>query len=171
MKTRRPLFAVVLSVLVAVIGGVVGGSSPALAVVSIASSGTTTIPYSGTVSGAPESVFLSGYVQIAMKVVRDPDFGKPPIVLLSIDLSKVSGVGLKTGTRYVTSGGQELIRPRVPTDVVEITFAFFPSGTGGFTRARQALASFTLNYDVSTGAFASGTASTSVNVTDSLSAQ
>ena len=169
MKTRRPLFAVALALLVGSIGGLVGGSSPALAVVSIASSATTTMPYGGTVDGAPERVFLLGFVQIAMVVVRDPDFGTPPAVRLSIDFSNVSGIGLKTGTRYVTSGGQELVRPLVATDVVDVTFAISPSDATGFTRARQALASFTLKYNVPAEAFASGTASPAVNV--SLPAQ
>jgi len=170
MKTRRPLFAVVLLLLVGIIGGLVGGSSPALAVVSIASSGTTTITYAGTVRGAPEPVFLLGFVQFDMVVVRDPDFGTPSVVRLSIDFSHVAGVGMKTGTKYVTSGEQYLIRPLVATDVVDVTFAIHPSGATGFTRARPALASFTLNYNVRTEAFASGTVSTSVNVTDILPA-
>ena len=171
MKTRRPLFTVVLLVLVASIGGLVGGSSPALAVVAIASSGTTTIAYGGIVRGAPEPVFLVGFVQFQMDVVRDPDFGTPPTVRLSIDFSHVAGIGMKTGTKYLTSGGQDLIRPLVPTDKVEVTYAIHPTGVGGFLRARPALASFTLNYNVKAEAFASGTASASVDVTDSLPAQ
>ena len=172
MKTRRSLFAVVLALLVGSIGGLVGGSSPALAVVAIASSATTTIPYAGTVRGAPEPVFLVGFVQIDMVVVEDPDFGTPPSVRLSIDFSNVSGVGVKSGMKYVTSGGQDLIRPLVATDVVDVTFAILPAvGIASFTRARPALASFTLEYNVSTEAFARGTASPAVNVTDILPAQ
>src|SRR3989442_5577997 len=159
MKTRRPLFAVVLLLLVGSIGGLVGGSSPALAVVSIASSGTTTIPYAGTVRGAPEGVFLLGFVQFDMVVVQDPDFGTPPVVRLSIDFSHVAGVGTKTGTKYVTSGGQDLIRPLVATDVVDVTFAIMPSSATGAARTRSALASFTLNYNVGTSTFTSRTAS------------
>src|SRR5215510_1510056 len=94
MQTRRLLFAVILALLVGIIGGLVGGSSPALAVVSIASSDTIQIPYGGVLRGTPENVLLSGFVQIDTVVVRDPDFGTPPIVLLSIDFSNVSGVGL-----------------------------------------------------------------------------
>ena len=168
MKTRRPLFAVVLALFVGIIGVLVGGSSPALAVVSIASSGTTTIPYGGMVQGAPENVFLVGFVQIDMVVVRDPDFSTPPAVRLSIDFSNVHGIGLKTGTRYVTSGGQELMRPLVASDVVDVTFAIHPSGAGGFMRARPALASFTLKYNVRTEAFVSGSASPVVNIADLL---
>ena len=73
MKTCRPLFAVVLALLVGIIGGLVGGSSPAFAVVSIASTGTTRIPYGGVVRGAPEPVLLVGVVQFEMVVVRDPE--------------------------------------------------------------------------------------------------
>jgi len=164
MKTRRPLFIVVLALLVGIIGVLVGGSSPALAVVSIASSGTTTIPYGGVVEGAPESVFLLGFVQIDIVVVEDPDFGTPPTVRLSIDFSHVSGVGLKTGTKYVTSGGQDLVRPLVDKDVFDVTFTVQPSGAAGVTRARSALASFTLNYNVRTETFTNGTASPLVNV-------
>jgi hypothetical protein len=165
MKTRR-LFvsASALLLVVGIAGGLAGGSRPAHAVVSIAYSGSNTVPYSGTVDGPPESVFLSGLVQIAFLVARDPDFGKPPSVLLDIDLSNVSGVGLKTGTRYVTSGGQRLLRPLVAADVVDVTFPFFPSGPGGSALARQALASFTITYNVTTGSVTSVTTSPSVNV-------
>ena len=102
-----------------------------------------------------------------------PDFDTPPSVRLSTDFSNVTGVGLKTGTKYVTSGGQELPRPLVATDIQTggLTFAFFPRGATGFTRARQALASFTLNYNLRTETFVSGTAGPSVNVTDRLPAQ
>jgi len=112
---------------------------------------------------------LLGFVQFDMVVVQDPDFGTPPVVRLSIDFSHVAGVGTKTGTKYVTSGGQDLIRPLVATDVIDVTFAIVPSSATGAARARQALASFTLNYNVGTETFSSGTASPAVNV--SLPAQ
>jgi len=174
MKIRRPLFIVVLALLGAIIGGLVGGSSPALAVVSIASTGTTTIAYGGLVRGDPvagaEPVLLVGFVQFQMTVINDPDFGTPPSVQLSIDFSHVGGVGTKTRTRYVTAGEQYLVRPLVALDVVEVTFPILPVTTGGLAGARSALASFTLKYNVSAETFASGTASPSVNITDSLPA-
>jgi hypothetical protein len=121
--------------------------------------------------GDPENVLLLGSVQIDTVVVRDPDFGAPPIVLLSIDFSNVSGVGLKTKTKYVTSGGQDLVRPLVAKDVVDVTFAIFPDNDTGFTSARPALASLTLHYNLRQEAFVSGTASPAVNVTDLLPPQ
>ena len=109
--------------------------------------------------GASERVLLVGFVQIGMAVVRDPDFGEPTAVRLSLDFSNVNGVGLRTGTKYLSSGGQEIIRPLVATDVVNVTFAIHPSGATGFMSARPALASFTLKYNVGSEAFASGSAS------------
>ena len=44
-----------------IVWGLVGGSSPALAAVAIASSRTTTIPHRGTVQGPPEPIFLVGF--------------------------------------------------------------------------------------------------------------
>ena len=165
MKRRRPSSTpVVLSLIAGISAALVGGSSPARAAVSTTPSATTMVSYWGTVDGLPESVFLSGPVQITTTVVRDPDFGKPPSVLLSIDLSNVSGVGVSTGTRYITSGTQNLIRPLVATDVVEMTFPFFPSGAGGAARARSALASFTIKYNVSTGSVVTVTVSPNVNL-------
>ena len=155
MKRRRPWFLVVLSLLVVIVGGQVGGSSPALAVVSNSPLGTTAVSYSGTVHGQPENVFLSGLVQITRTVVRDPDFGRPAAVLYEIDFSQVTGHGMKTGQTYVTSGNQVLIRPLVASDVVDVTFNFYPSG-GSIMAARSALASFTFNYNVAAGT-ASGT--------------
>lgn len=162
MKIRRPaVTAVVLLLVVGVAGGLVGGSNPAHAVVSIASSGTSIVPYSGTVDGPQESIFLSGYVLIKMMVVRDPDFGKTPTVRLDIDLSNVTGVGLKTGATYVASGNQDLVRPLAATDVVEITFAVVPNRAAMSTRT--ALASFAFNFNVATGTFIQATASTAVD--------
>jgi hypothetical protein len=152
-----------------VAGALVGGGNPAHAVVSIASSGTTVIPYSGTVDGPPESVFLSGFILIRTVVVTDPDLGRPPIVLLDIDVSNVTGVGVRTGTRYVASGSQNLTRPLVASDAVDVTFAVLPDLPGGPLSARSALASLTLNFNLASRSFVEAAASTSVNVADSLS--
>jgi hypothetical protein len=164
MNRRRLTFTRALVLLVGIVASAVGESSPALAVVSIPFSGTTVIPYSGTLDGLPEGVFLFGLVQISMNVVRDPDFGQPPIVVLSFDLGNVLGVGLSTGANYVASAGQALVRPLVASDVVEITFPVMPSGAGGALKARPAVASFTLNYNLATGRLTGATASSLVNL-------
>ena len=156
MKMRRPMLArVVLSLLVAMLGGLLGGTS-ALADSSIA------IAISGTVDGSPESVYVSGLAQITSTLVKtDPKFNHPPRVILSFDLHNVSGKGLSTGAMYVTKTQDDMLRPLAPSDVVAITFPLYPNTAIGFRSARAGLASFTLNFDVTTGAITGGTATVS----------
>jgi len=157
MKTRRPVFArVVILLLVAMLGGLLGGSRWALA------DSTVDVAIFGTVDGAPEGVYVSGVAQITSKVMKvGPKFNHPRSVMLSIDLHNVSGQGLSTGATYVITGQDEVLRQLVASDLVEITFPLYPDEPGGFTSARAGLASFTLTFDVSTGALTGGTATVS----------
>src|ERR687895_696327 len=59
---------------------------------ALATSSAVGVPIRGIVSGEPESVAFSGQAQIKSRLVRDPDFSRPSL-LLTIDLSSVSGVG------------------------------------------------------------------------------
>ena len=161
MKTLPLLFAILAGLLL-------GGGSAAVAVVSIASSSTTAVAYSGTLYGQPEDVYLSGLVQISTVVVRDPDFGKPPKVVLSIDFGNVSGQGLKTGTRYVAGGNQVLTRPLVARDIVDVIFPIYARGTTGAAGARSAKASFALTYDTTTGAVTGVSASATADASPAL---
>ena len=167
MSSRRQIVARVVALLVA---ATLAWAGQAFGVVSSPSSGTTMVAYSGTVDGPPESVFLSGFVGIKATVVRDPESGRPPIVLLHIDLSNVVGVGITTGSTYVASGDQDLIRPLAASDVVDVTFAIVPKRAEGALEARTALASFTLTFNVATGVLTRGVAATAVNVADRLPA-
>src|SRR5437899_368039 len=146
MKMRRSLFnPVVLSLVVEIAASLMLGGT---AVLAAPVQNTIVIPIAGTVGGPPESVSISGNVQIKTTLVLDPDFGNPPAVLLSIDfLPNVTGRGLSTGTNYVAPGEQDLIRPLADALVIEMTFPFFPDTPGGFLSARSGLASFTLTYD------------------------
>ena len=163
MKTSRSLALVALSLLVVIAAGLLAGERPAGAVVSIASSNTTAVSYSGTVHGQPEDVYLSGLVQVSRVVMRDPDFGTPPLVVVSIDFSNVTGQGLRTGARYVAGGNQILTRPLVSTDVVNVIFPFYLRGSTGTVGARSAQASFTLTYDVATGTSTGASAGTTAD--------
>jgi hypothetical protein len=156
MKTRRPLFArVVISLLVAMLGGLLGGPS-ALADSSVA------IAISGTVDGSSESVYVSGLAQITSTLVKtDPKFNHPPRVILSVDLSNVTGKGLRSGATYVTKSQDELLRPLVPSDQIAMAFPLYPNTTIGFRSARAGLASFNLSFDVTTGNITGGTATVS----------
>ena len=72
---------------------------------STSSTTTTTstsalVPVSGVVTGGAESVSFSGQAKVSASVVTDPDFGGTPTVILSIDLSGLSGVGANRGPRW-----------------------------------------------------------------------
>ena len=153
MQTSRPLSGRGASyLLVAMLGGLPATTTAALAASSVA------IPISGTVDGLPERVSVSGRARITSTLVKtDPKYHHPPRVILGFDLDKMSGRGVSTGTRYVTRSRDEMLRPLVASDVVEITFPLQPRVAKGFTAARAALASFTLNFDVNTGALTGGT--------------
>ena len=154
MEIRRPVFArIVVSLLVVTLGGLLGDSRPALADSSVA------VAIFGTVDGAPEPVYVSGVARITSRLMKTgAKFNHPRSVMLSIDLHDVSGQGLSTGAAYITESQEDVMRPLVASDLVEITFPLYPKGLGGLTSARAGLAAFTLTFDVSTGALTGGTA-------------
>jgi len=154
MEIRRPVFArIVVSLLVVTLGGLLGDSRPALADSSVA------VAIFGTVDGAPEGVYVSGVARITSRLMKTgAKFNHPRSVMLSIDLHDVSGQGLSTGAAYITESQEDVMRPLVASDLVEITFPLYPKGLGGLTSARAGLAAFTLTFDVSTGALTGGTA-------------
>ena len=153
MRSRRSQFALFgVSLLLAVLTGSV--SAPAAPFTS-----TVTVPIAGMVTaGQSENVTLSGSVQILSTVAVDQLLGNPPRERLSIKLVNVSGVGLSTGTTYVAKGEQSLLRVLVLSDLIEITFPFFPNTPSGASSARSALASITLKFDLLTGALTGATA-------------
>ena len=112
---------------------------------------TSLVAVSGIVSGSPESVSFSGTAKIGTRLAPDPDFGSPSLVV-SIDLSGVSGVGSSTRTKYVISGPEIVQKRLVPSYAVDITFPFYKSGTMGTAGARSGQATFSFNVDSATGA-------------------
>src|SRR4029077_125893 len=82
------------------------------------SSATTTtstsalVPVTGVVTGGAESVSSSGKAKVSANVVTDPDFGGTPTVVLSIDLSGLSGVGAAARKKYGTADGAIVNRRR-----------------------------------------------------------
>jgi hypothetical protein len=136
---RRALFAPAALLAAALAAPPAAAQQPAAALV----------PLAGIVSGSPESVSFSGQARIQSRLVPDPDFGRPSL-LLSIDLSSVTGVGSSTKAVYSVAT-QELVQRRLAgTHTVVITFPF--SKTSGATVVRSAVASFALDFDVNTGA-------------------
>jgi hypothetical protein len=162
MKTSRVLFKLGASSLVVLAGAIPTSLANAQTAISAStttatstSSTTTTtrtsalVTVKGAVVGAPENVNFSGQAQVKASVVTDPDFGAQPTVLLTIDMSSVTGVGASTGKKYVVSGLGTLNRRLNATDLVQVTFPFYQSGANP-TSARIGSASFSMSYNVST---------------------
>ena len=137
------------SVLVAV-GGTATGVSAAAA--------TTTL--AAATLAAPEAVAFSGQATVTSKVVTDPDFGGQTNVVLTIDLSKVTGVGQSTGAKYGFEGQPVIqIRPFVASDLVNGTVAFARIGAAGTGGSRVASMSCALTFNTTTKALAKATVS------------
>jgi hypothetical protein len=166
MNTRKSLFTRALPLaapLVVLVSGAVM-SSPAGAQASLSaattsatstSSTTTTtatsalVTIKGIVSAPAESVSFSGQAQVNTNVVTDPDFGNPPTVILSIDLSGVTGVGSSSRKKYVVASKDVLNRRLSPGDTVQVNFPFYVSGASP-TSASVGTASFNLSFDTAT---------------------
>jgi hypothetical protein len=142
------------AIMASVVSGSPASAQPAAMRTTSATTTTTAtaalVPVKGIVSGLPESVSFSGQAQLKANVVTDPDFGSPPTLVLSIDLSKVTGVGSSTGKKYVTSNQEILTRRLSAADTVQATFPFYLSGDSTMTSSRVGTASFNLSFNVNT---------------------
>jgi hypothetical protein len=162
MKTRRTLSTPgFLTILVLASAGLVaaGALAQTAATPNPLVPTSTVVAISGTVSGLPESVYFTGPVQVSTRPAPGRIAGATAHVVVSIDLRNISGRGLSTGTTYLTSGQANLTRLFVASDVIEVTFPFFRTGTAGNPSTRTGLASFNLSYDVTTGALTAASAS------------
>jgi hypothetical protein len=158
---RLPVTRVVLSLLVAALSGLAWWAGVSATPVNAPI--TALIPVSGIVSGQPESVKFSGQAKVSSELVLDPSrFHHPPAVLLTVDLSNVSGTGSSTSAKYSAgSDGTIVFRQLVSADTIEVTFPF-SRGTmtmSGMSSVRTGVASFALSFDLNSGAITSGTAS------------
>lgn len=157
MKIRRALLkSGVLAAAVAAVGGAAWWASEPVEAAGVWN--TSFVRLRGTVSGSPESVSFDGDAKISTRLAPDPDFGAPGLVI-SIDLTGISGDGSRSDARYVISG-PEIVQKRLAASyTVDITFAFYKSGTDGTSGARTGLASVALNVNTTTGSISSATGS------------
>lgn len=127
-------------------------------VVTAARADTVAVAMSGTVSGQPESVSFAGNASVTSRLAPDPDFGKPRLVL-TIDLTGISGVGAQSAAKYVVYGPEIVQRGLAATHSVQVTFPFKAYASPDTVLARSGLASFSLTFDLSTGAITGATGS------------
>jgi hypothetical protein len=105
----------------------------------------------GTLTGTlTERVTFSGKAVIRARVMPDPDFRTPDIVVLFVDLSGVSGVGATSKKKYVTSNKTIVQRRLRPSDSVVLSFPFWQSGTSNTGSGPAGTLSLTLTFDVNT---------------------
>jgi hypothetical protein len=165
MKTHRPLFTAGAPLLLAAVVASALSGSPANAQTSLSASTTSTtstsstttttatsalVTVSGVVSAVPESVSFSGQAQVSTNVVTDPDFGNPPTVVISIDLSSITGVGSSSKKKYVISNQEILTRKLTAADTVQMTFPFYMSGSSAIGATTIGKVSFNLSFDMTT---------------------
>lgn len=159
MKINRTLVApVALSLLVSIAAGVIWrGSTPAHAAVTWS---TTLVPIKGSVDGVPETVVFSGKAKVSSRLAPDPVFNTPSLVL-NIDLTGVSAVGSSTRSKYVITGPEMVQRKVAASQLVEITFPFAKGSMTGSSEARTGVATFALNFDLTSGAVTTGSGNVS----------
>ena len=159
MKMHRTLFApVALSLLVAIAAGLVWLEGTPAHAIGIWRS--TLVPVKGTVDGVPETVVFSGNAKVSSRLAPDPVFNTPTLVL-SIDLTGVSAVGSSTRSKYVVTGPEMVQRKVAASQLVEITFPFAKGSMTGTSEARTGVATFALNFDLTSGAVTTGTGNVS----------
>jgi hypothetical protein len=164
MKSNRKFWTPAVLSAGTVIGAALlwsSASPPASAVVStLASAAASTV--SGSVTGSPETVSFSGLVSINSTRVSDPDFFRPDVVILSVDLSGMKGKGMSTGKVYVVSNQEIITRTLVAGENIVLTFPFVPNGTSNVTMSpRIGAATLGVSFDVSTGALTGATVTVS----------
>ncbi|HKB39836.1 MAG TPA: hypothetical protein VKD72_25600 [Gemmataceae bacterium] len=169
MKMLRAMFVpAVQSVVVAVAGVLAWGTgAPASAAQTASSVQATVSGQTGAPSGAQtlalsesgttspvtgastESVKFSGRAQITARVAEDPDFRTPPIVLLTIDLNGVNGVGAATKQKYVTTNRTVVQRRLVSaSDTVRISFPYWRNGVAETGKGPAGTMTISLTYDL-----------------------
>ena len=141
--TSAPAYAASTdTTLQASVSGQVGGST--------AGAQTQSSSFGAPASGSTEGVTFSGNALIKAKVIEDPDFRTPPIVVLTIDLSGITGVGATSRKRYVTTNETIIQRRLRPSDTVALTFPFWVSGTTSDGKGPLGAMSINLTYNVDT---------------------
>ena len=149
-KLHRPFIAVLLAFVLIVVTGMLGWdkvlAQPAPIEKTVVASVVGAIGGSG---GSAEAVIFTGQASISGKVIHDTVFGAPPVLEISVDLSHISGKGLRSGKTYLVSSQAILHRPLIAFDPIEVSFPFFADGD--MLAARSAVANFSVLFSAARG--------------------
>jgi hypothetical protein len=154
---------IALSLLVALAAARPAAAQTATSTFSVSSSGTvgtasrTTVAADGTIIPAPEAISCTGTVKVSSMAASDAVLG--PQVVVWLDTTALSCVGVTSKTTYLNSGQGNLTRPLVATDVLKMTFALYPNTAGGYMNARTGMVTANLTFNTTTGALTAASAS------------
>ena len=118
------------------------------------------VPVKGVVTGSPETVTFTGNAVVSSRLAPDPDFNRPRVVL-TLDLTGVAGTGSQSGAKYAISGPEFAHLEVAASHTVEFTFPFKSGASASAATARTGVASFVLDFNVSTGAVTGASANVS----------
>ena len=177
IKTRRRLFSPnVVTLLILVVGVLILGSPSIQAQTTNTTTTTastavvdssTTISAKGSVNDPNGTITVSGNVIVsARRVIDTTSTTTPPIVVLDMDLSQLTGTSgsLKTLKTYVTGDNHVTeLRPLQASDTIIVTCPYFDN-TKDALSARSMLVTATLNFDTTTGKVTGGSITIGNNV-------
>ena len=147
---------IALSLILALAAAGPAAAQTATSTFSLTSSGTVGTA-TGTIAPATEAISCTGTVKVSSMSVTDPVLG--PQVVVWLDTTALSCVGVTTKTTYLNSGQGNLTRPLVATDVLKMTFALYPNTAGGYLKARTGMVTANLSFNTTTGALTAASAS------------
>jgi len=147
---------IALSLILALAAAGPAAAQTATSTFSLTSSGTVGTA-TGTIASATEAISCTGTVKVSSMSVTDPVLG--PQVVVWLDTTALSCVGVTTKTTYLNSGQGNLTRPLVATDVLKMTFALYPNTAGGYLKARTGMVTANLSFNTTTGALTAAAAS------------
>ena len=97
-----------------------------------------------------EAVNFVGAAVVSSRLVPDPDFGNPSLVM-QFDLTGITGTGAQSGIKYVLTSQEHVIRPLAANQNVEFTFPMATDDNAPIAKVRTGSARFVMNVDLVSG--------------------
>ena len=111
-----------------------------------------------SLSRSVDPMLFSGQAVVYSRLATDPISRSPTLVML-IDMSGVIGVSKSSGLTYVSSSQEYIVRPHLPNQSIEFTFALATGASAPISAVRTGTAQFAMNVDPVTGSITSVAAS------------
>ena len=96
---------------------------------------TTNLVAVTTDTNLPNSINFSGNATLKSRLAKDPEFGKPSLVL-HFDLSGVVGVGKSDRKKYFVSTNEEVVVPHGPSQNVQFGVAVYANPADALSTVR-----------------------------------